>query len=285
MSKLWSDNIVGIFSKMPTWIWLILFLILGFSSFVISKSGYFENEIINLLFELSGAFLTIAIPLEFIRELFYSQIHETEFKKLVGDLFDEKIDRKLLDATKLGLDHIDKSLYIEKLFDELQAGDTLWWLDTFCPGEILWIGHVKRAIQRGVIVNMLILAPDSPLCAMRAKELEPRFTSESFTEQLNRFYNEFKRYQNEFEEQGFKEKLNIVLYHDLLGVPCYIVERDKQAIYAYSSMYLTEPTGANFPHFCWNKGEMCDILFSYVKGKYIRSMTNSVVVKANQASM
>lgn len=270
MFKLPSTIAKAFFSQIPRWIILVLIFLIGFSSFLISKLEIFENEIINLFFELFGAFVSIAVSLEFLRESFYSQIHLKEFTDQVERLFDKKIDAQLIQAREYGLELIEKALPIEKLFDELQPNDTLWWLDTFCPGEIRWINHFKEAIERGVTVNMLIMDPKSHLCAMRAKELESCFTLESFIEQLRGFIKEFQRHQRNFEDKGYSEKFNIVLYDDLLGVPCYIVERNKQPIYAYSSMYLTEPTGLGFPHFRWKEGYMCNTLFSYVKRKYDR---------------
>ncbi len=249
--------------------WLVILLVFlgGFLCLVISRQ--IQNQLFSLILDLVGGFLVVGIPLEILRELFFEEANRASFVAQVSQVFDDKIDAELIQARKIGLNRIENSLPIKKIFDELQPGDTLWWLDTFSPGHKTWIDYAKRAVQRGASLNMLILDPNSPFCAMRAKEIGELFTSESFIAELSLFIADFKEFQRNLNKQKkLLGHMEILLYNDLLGVPCYIVTRADKPIYAYSSMYLAKPTGVDFPHFYWNQGPMCEILFDYVKKKY-----------------
>lgn len=258
---------------------LALIFAAGFVCIILSEQ--INYKIISTLLHLLGSFLVIAVPLEILRERFFEKENIKSFVESVSQLFDQKIDDQLIKAREFGLDRIEESLSFEKLFKELKKDDTLWWLDTFCPGEIQWIKHFKNAIQSGVKIKMLIMDPNSSLCEMRAKELGEPFSTEDDDTELN-FTKQLKGFLQTFFDLEKKSTghLNIVLYNDLLGVPCYVVERNNQPIYTYSSMYLTKPTGLGFPHFRWNKtankDDMCDILFSYVKEKYNRHCETGV---------
>lgn len=246
----------------------VLFFI-GFSLLLLSKQ--IENETCSLIVELLGSFLVIAIPVEIIREVFFEEVNRASFTQEVSQLFDDKIDAKLIQAREFGLGRIDDSLNVKAMFDKLEPDDTLWWLDTFCPGHNQWIEHVKKAVQRGASINMLILDSKSTFCEMRAKEIEESYTKGSFNSELNLFIEDFKQCKESLKQKKYPGSLKIFLYDDLLGVPCYIVTKNNKAIYAYSSMYLTEPTGVKFPHFYWREGLMCNYLYNYVVKKSEKS--------------
>jgi len=245
------------------WLLILLVFLSGLLCLLISR--HIENyKIFSLILELLGAFLVIAIPLEILRELFFEEATRASFALQVSQLFDDKIDAELIQARKFGLDRIENSLPVKVLFDRLQQGDTLWWLDTYYPGHKIWIDNIRLAVQRGVSINMLILDPLSPFCAMRAKEIG--YTNESFTAELRFFIADLEECRRNLNQKN--GHITIFIYNNLLGVPCHVVTRDDIPIYAYSSMYLNKPTHVgDFPHFCWSQGPMCEILFNYVKEK------------------
>jgi hypothetical protein len=189
----------------------------------------------------------------------------------------KKLDEELVQARKFGLSRIENKLPIENLFGDLKPGDTLWWLDTFCPGHNAWIHNVKEALLRGASINMLILNPESDFCRLRAEEVlgNPTHTTvESYQDELRKFLRNFCELKKQFDEKtnldysGHVGRLDIVTYDDLLGVPCYVVTKDNVPIYAYSSMYLAHSTGVDFPHLFWSHGDMLKNLYIYVKNKY-----------------
>ena len=251
---------------LPTNRWLLITLIFLFGIICLLASRQFqEYALLSLILDLIGGFLVVAIPVEILREMFFEEANMESFVAQVDQLFDDKIDAELIQARKIGLDSIESSISFQRVFDDLRPKDTLWFLDTFAPAHMSWIEHVSLALQRGASVNMLILDPVSPLCKMRAIELSNAFTPRTFREQLKSFIEDFNRLSK---QKNLKGHLSIVLYDNLLGIPIYLVSRNDKPIYAYSSMYLSRPTGVDFPHFRWREGPMCEILFQYVKEKY-----------------
>ena len=255
-------------TKKDTWLLIAVIFLIGFACLLISRIWLTQNTIYSLIVDLIGGFLVIAVPMEILKELFFKEDNLSSFENRINHLFESKIEGVLIQAKKFGLESIENSLPIKQLFDDLKAGDTLWWLDTFSPGHKQWLDNVEKAILRGAVINMLIPDPNSELCAMRADEIGGFYKPEKFTTELNIFIEDFTECKKFINKNTLGGDINIVLYNDLFGVPCYIVTRDDQPIYAYSSMYLTKPTGVDFPHFRWNQGAMIQILFTYVKNKF-----------------
>jgi|GEM_PF-3023147 hypothetical protein len=268
--------------NLPALHWLVIttIFLLGVSFLLLGR--IFEKQgILSQFLDLVGSFLVIAIPLEILREFFFEKISRESFVRQVSKLFDEKIDTEMMQTRKFGLSRIYDFLPIEKLFDDLLPGDTLWWLDTYCPGHKRWIENVKNAIQRDVIINMLVLDPSSPFCSLRAQEIGGLYTTDSYISELKLFIKDFEKCRDVLTSQNALGYLDIIIYNDLLGVPCYIVTRNEKPIYAYSSMFLTKSTGTGFPHFYWEQGPMCISLYQYVKEKYDK---NKAAKNANDAS-
>jgi hypothetical protein len=232
-----------------------------------------NNEIISSILGLLGSFLVIAIPVEIIKEMFFEKGNLKKYIDAVSVIIDEKND-SVNQAKKFGLARIEESLPIDKLFKDLKPGETLWWLDTFCPGHSHWIKDVGDAVERGVSIKILILDPTSNIAKLRAEEVKKDYTNGSYIRDLSSFKHDFEEWQKYLEKEKNLDLLEVLVYDDLLGVPCYIVTKNDKPIYAYSSMFLTKPTGVKFPHFYWIEGEMCDTLFSYVKEKYDREIKN-----------
>jgi hypothetical protein len=253
------------------WLLIAFIFVLGAICLLMSQLPIFgDYKNLSLILNMVGGFLIVAIPLELLREFFFTEANLSSFENRVEQLFDKKIDGALLQARKFGLQRIEDSLPVTKLFTSLKAGDTLWWLMTFCPGHKMWIKHVEEAVAAGAVINMLIPAPDSPLCALRAEEItEDYYSVERFNKDLTTFIEDFLECQKVVTRStNTGGSLNFAFYNDLHGIPCYVVTRGGQPVYAYSSMYLTKPTGVGFPHFHWHQGLVADNIYEYVKNKY-----------------
>jgi hypothetical protein len=136
-----------------------------------------------------------------------------------------------------------------KLFDDLQAGQTLYWLDTFCPSFESWVPNLIRAVGRGAHIRMLALDPDCENARNRAAELASTYGTESFLSDLRRFINTIRDCKSQC--IYLEGSLTLLPYHDLLGAPTYIVcdESDKP-LYGFSADYLCDPSVTG-RHFCW----------------------------------
>ena len=114
---------------------------------------------------------------------FYSKLalhHLEKLLQLSFSVLDDKIDAELIQARKMRFGRIVDSSPIPKLFDDLKKGDTLWWLDVYCPNHDEWMCHVDKAIQRGASIKMLIPDPDTPFCHLRAEEISEYYKNDKY---------------------------------------------------------------------------------------------------------
>ncbi len=241
------------------WLLIAVIFLAGVLSLVISEDIRKEYHLASLILHLFGAFLVIAIPIELLRECFFEEANLTSFVEQVDKLFDRKIDATLVNARNYGLDSIRDSMSFQVLFDGLRPGETLWWLDTFSPGQKQWIQNLEQALVRGTSVKMLVIDPVSPLCDMRAEEIGGYYKTPAFKAELEVFLMDMQACAVDCKSKtGAAGVLEVVTYNDLLGVPCYVVTHDDRPLYGYSSVYLGRPTGVAFPHFVWKQGPMCE---------------------------
>lgn len=285
--------------KIPLINWVLLFFTLsvGIILLFVSRDIIENHENISFLLNLVGSFLVIAVPLELLRIFFFEEANLNSFADQVSKVFDAKIDT-LFNAKEIGLGAIVESLPIENMLKDLNQDETFWWLDTYYPYPKRLRKCLDDAIKNGVSIKMLIHCPDPAFCDMRANEINYVTLQNEFKNELVKFHQYFLAYQEEIEKER-PDQFEIIPYNDLIGVPCYIVtDKDKttgkeKPIYAYSSMYLTDATGTDFPHFRWTRGRMCDILFDYVKQKYERNkaptqscpLTNCEVAKCPKSGV
>jgi hypothetical protein len=137
------------------------------------------------------------------------------------------------------------------LFSGLQAGQTLYWLDTFCPSYRAWLPDLSLALARGARVRMLLLDTNSQSARDRASELAKSYGEQPFLDDLTAFNEAMRKCQREATTRH-GGSLALVMYGDLLGDPTYIVCDDSdEPIYGYSGEYLGNPS-ASGRHYCWN---------------------------------
>jgi hypothetical protein len=164
---------------------------------------------------------------------------------------------------------IQKKIDFAAIFNSLEPGDELLWLDTYAPDEMGWIENLERAVSRGAAVKMLVLNPNSKLVQLRAEEIvSSHFSPEKFREGLTKFYQDMLHCQEE--GQG---RMEVRVYDDLLGCPVYLIARNGQARKAISSLYLSTATYA-FPHFVWEASaerQILDALENYFRKKWSKA--------------
>lgn len=135
------------------------------------------------------------------------------------------------------------------LFDDLRTGQTLYWLDTFCPSFETWVPDLIRAVGRGAHIRMLALDPDCENARDRAAELASTYGTENFLSDLRRFINTIKGCKSQCIH--LEGSLVLLPYHDLLGAPTYIVcDESDEPLYGFSADYLCDPSVTS-RHFCW----------------------------------
>lgn len=164
-----------------------------------------------------------------------------------------------------------------KLFDDLQKGDELWWLDTYAPSHKSWITHLREAIQRGARINMLVLDPNCQVTDYRADEIGDFYTRDAFKPELEIFLRDLlKCVQIKSQEGG---SLEIRIYSDLPCVPIYLICRQSKPFFGYTSFFLSSPTGVEFPHLKWKPGDnaLLNHFYIYVQKKWDKNKDNTLL--------
>jgi len=267
--------------------WLVIVVLFLIGVLFVSVAHEMPTQTLPAaLMELAGSFIVIAIPVELIREFFFSDIERQKNLRDIGTLFDGKISDLLVNAKKYGLDRLVDEIDFRKLFSQLEKGDTLWWLDTFAPSHKQWLDSVQSALDKDATVKMLILQPGCHSMAYRGTEIGGFFTPEKFERDLRAFLEDFK-YCAETRQPTARGHLEIKIYDDSLGCPIYLVEKQGKPAFAYSSMYLVKPTGVAFPHFKWVDAEapVLDILYKYIGEKFARAKPLALAAYAENESV
>jgi hypothetical protein len=153
-------------------------------------------------------------------------------------------------APEYGLEDITREMKWPELFNRCQAGETLLWLDTFCPDYDTFLGAIHEAVKRGVAVKMLAVAPGSDVARLRADEIiDKRLRGDVFLKALGQSLETIKA---EFDESDYcLGSFRLRLYRDLPCAPMYIHLNAKgRPVRGFTSYFLSHPSVRN-PHLKW----------------------------------
>jgi hypothetical protein len=227
-----------------------------------------------------GTFLAVSVAASFLYGVTLRPRDDAVRKQELKKLLDEKIEDIIPGCFRYGLSEFRTEMDFAQLFDDLKKGDELWWLDTYAPGQTLWINHMREAIRRGAIIKILALNPTCHNADYRAEEIGGLFSS-TFKSELQLFINDLSTCtKKKSREEGC---LELRQYSDLPCIPIYLVCRENKPIYAYTSFFLGAPTGVEFPHMTWRMGELSLLthFLDYIKGKWNRNKQNVVAPKGH----
>jgi hypothetical protein len=216
-----------------------------------------------------GSFLLISSTSALIyRVLFRPKLQEMQNRRIM-DLFQKELDRLVPKVFTFGLKNIESRMKYSDLFDSLQSGDELWWLDTYAPGYQSWRANLRSALARGARVKMLVLEPGCRSAKLRANEIAPDLRPDAFHSDLKQFHDDMIARARASQNRA----IDVRIYNDLIGCPIYLIERNGRAVNAFSSLYLN-PASFDFPHFEWEEStqrQILDGLQKYVKYKWIKA--------------
>jgi hypothetical protein len=151
------------------------------------------------------------------------------------------------------------------IFREARRGETVSWLDTYCPRQNEFIDDVIDALRRGVQVRMLIIDPSCDNAAFRNQELESTFdTGGGWTGGLDAFISKMSAVAG----RGYG-KFEIRYYRDLPCVPMYLVGKLPSARKGYFSIFLVRAT-AGCQHLELTRGEWLTDMAKYFSSKWER---------------
>ncbi|MEU8003228.1 hypothetical protein AB0B66_18885 [Catellatospora sp. NPDC049111] len=104
--------------------------------------------------------------------------HDTKLHGRIESELRAWLETHVQQAGVWGLSGFERSFNYAAVFDRLDNGDELLWLNNFCPDGIKYRDALVSAVQRGASVKMLVAEPDSVPSNLRALEIE---TQEEFS--------------------------------------------------------------------------------------------------------
>jgi len=234
--------------KQQGWLISLLLFIAGYSVYIVTdkKEDFFYKLINN-----TGLFISTILAVQFIHNIIIRR-HENLLLKMEINEATKKITENILPSYhRWGFRGFVNNLNISELFDQLQEGDELLWLDTYAPSLHLCIERFDNAIRRGAKIRILALMPDSTIAKLRGSEIkQPGFSQELFLTDLKLFINELSRLVSRHDINS----LQVRIYTDLPGIPMYIRLRDGIPVWGLSGFFLSRAS-ENFAHIEWTFAE------------------------------
>jgi hypothetical protein len=234
--------------------------------FIYGTRGKYPNpDVSDLLRTIGVGVLAAAVAMILDRQILFREIREQ-----IRDTFREMAG--VTDSLhRLGIAGAHNRLDFGLPFREAQRGETVCWLDTYCPEKSAFIGDIYDAIKRGVEVRMMIIDPGSANARFRNLELKRSFeTGDGWIAGLNSFIKTMSAAARKG-GGGFE----IRFYDDLPCVPMYLVGEWPACRKGYFSIFLDQPT-AYCQHLELGPGEWLAGMSAYFEEKWIRNATNAI---------
>jgi mannose-6-phosphate isomerase-like protein (cupin superfamily) len=232
----------------------LVVLIGGFFFFLLADYGTTHFPKYKDLFEAVRALSLAAIP-AFLVAIYdhYRTINEvsSDIARKIETSMLEVMERSIAGSKQWGLVKFHHRMNFERLIRELQPGDELLWLDTYCPSYPEFVDEIRSALERGVNLRVLVLDKDSANATFRANEILSRgYRAEKFKVELQSFSEEIVEAIREESDVPLKGTGAVVTYNDLPCIPMYLIVRKNQLYRGYSSFFLSKPS-AFFVHLEW----------------------------------
>ncbi|MGA7050122.1 MAG: hypothetical protein WBZ37_02440 [Mycobacterium sp.] len=238
-----------------------VFLVLAI--FVFGEHGPLANPLIADLTRTAGISSGAAMLTTILDRHYFSR----DLEDRIVDRFREAADRTKTLAT-LGVNMAYPSFDFGRIFLDARAGETVSWLDTYCPQENAFLDKLVNATNHGVLIRMLIIVPTCENAKFRSVELAESFdTGEVWDDGLKSFISKMKSASARSEG-----KFEVRFYQDLPCVPMYLVGTAPKARKGYFSLFLVRPT-ANAQHLELGPGEWLDDMAKYFEHKWARHAT------------
>lgn len=238
-------------------------------------AGGFANGYLQTALRAAGEFIMLSVAVAFLYDALLRQRHEDQLRLLITDSL-------IPGSVKWGLVAVVDKLDFAELFTNLERGDRLLWLDTWCP-EFVPFHTVRAAVERGAHVQMLVIDPDSEVAHFRAVEATGAgYDSVAFKANVRRWLENLDECAERLSAEPQPGSIEVRRYSDLPCVPMYITIRSDGSFEAFTAYFLQEPSHRS-PHLHWEArvarvGEMESFVArfrSYFEGKWDLSQASS----------
>lgn len=233
-----------------------------FAIFVFGDHGMYSNvEVADLLRTIGIGALAAAVTTIVDRHL-----SGQDLENRIGQSFREAAGVATA-LTNLGVYTAHIPFDFGLVFREAKKGETVSWLDTYCPRQNELIHDLKAALERGVHVRMLIIDPASANAAFRNQELQSTVDSGGgWVAGLAAFIAKMKAISDQDNGAG---RFEIRFYKDLPCIPMYLVGKAPSARKGYISVFLVRAT-AHCQHLELHRGDWLDDMAKYFEAKWTR---------------
>jgi hypothetical protein len=235
-------------------------IVLIFSVFVFGDHGAHRNSNIAQVLSTVG----IGILAALVTTIVDRSVSARDLESRITRNFREAAG-VAVSLTNLGVQAAYDTFDFGKIFREAKKGETVRWLDTYCPRQNEFIDEVVDALKRGVLVRMLVIDPAGDNAHFRDQELESTVdTGGGWTGGLEAFISKM----NSVAERRYGA-FEIRYYRDLPCVPMYLVGRAPAARKGYFSIFLVRAT-AGSQHIELNRGQWLSDMATYFESKWAR---------------
>ena len=237
-------------------IYITILIVLFFFGIAVWLVGHAQIETLETkafwqILSDAGVFLSASTIIHLVYFYFVKKDEKKETQELKNQFFSETkkaIECVIHGIHKWGFVRFHDKMSFSDLFNQLQEGDDLYWLDTYFPHILTSAEAIKDAITRKANIKMLIMDPGSGAVRWRAQEIKNMYTEKQFREGLDAFI-EFI----DSQKKQYPSSIDYRKYRDLPGIPFYIIKKSDHTIKAYSSFYMSKPS-ADIVHIEWSSG-------------------------------
>ncbi|HEY4362682.1 MAG TPA: hypothetical protein VGN17_17065 [Bryobacteraceae bacterium] len=166
---------------------------------------------------------------------------------------------------RLGVQNTYKPFFFSQIFAEAQKGESVRWLDTYCPLQNEFLSEVEAALARKVSIRMLVIQPNCANAKNRSLELaDTPDTGKAFDASLRAF---ITKMESLADKSG--GRFQIRFYEDLPCVPMYLIDKNNHTRKGFFSIFLSDAT-AHCTHMELSDGEWLQNMASYFDAKWER---------------
>jgi hypothetical protein len=166
--------------------------------------------------------------------------------------------------TTLGVYTAHDRMDFAGVFREAAKGETVSWLDTYCPLQNEFTDDLVAALTRGVHVRMLVIDPACDNAKFRNAELQGTVVETGGAWEAGLLA--FAKKMEAIAAQGYG-RFDIRYYADLPCAPMYLIGTDVTVRKGYFSLFLVRAT-AHCPHIELRHGELLRDMGSYFDRKW-----------------
>jgi len=237
----------------------------------LGKTGFFPELLHHV-----GLFISAVVAVHFIYELLVKRDDQAELRREVSSAVATTISAVMPAFEKWGFQGFQDDLEFAEVFDHLEKGDELLWLDTYAPSRAVVIDGITSALSRGVKIRMLAIAPDSTTAKLRAAEIsQPGFDEKTFLADLSSFIaalRDVAKAQGKNNKSDKEELFELKLFEDLPCVPMYIHRRGGVPYRGFTGYFLSNAS-EHFAHIRWTFADrgMLSYFSEYFDDKWTRA--------------